>query len=59
MIDISQLARRVKSLIDSQTPFMAYWHPCRCVVLRTSPVEQTEMVEVSEAQKKQRRTELC
>ena len=52
MIDISQFARRIKSLIDSQTPFMAYWHPCRCAVLRTSPVEQTELVEVPETRKK-------
>lgn len=46
MIDISQFARRAKFLIDSQTPFMAYWHPRGCAVLRTGPVERTEAVYV-------------
>lgn len=46
MIDISQFAKRIKPMIDSKTPFMAYWHPRGCAVLRTGPVERTEPVYV-------------
>ena len=46
MIDIFQFAERIKPVIDSKTPFMAYWHPRGCAVLRTGPVERTEAVYV-------------
>ena len=46
MIDISQFAGRIKSMIDSHTPFLAYWHPHGYTILRTGPVKRTEPVYV-------------
>lgn len=46
MIDISQFAKMIKPMINSKTPFLAYWHPRGYAILRTGPVERTEAVYV-------------